>query len=138
MEKIVYLFDEATGEFICSYSAPKSPMEEGKYLIPTHSTEVEPPPHIDGSGRFFIDGAWEYKTLPKEETQAEQLTEAQKRRMEIMAELWRIDGESARPARAIALAMAIGEEPNASDIDLLVLLEAQAATLREELGALGE
>lgn len=58
------------------------------------------------------------------------------RKIEITAELQTIDTDSARPARAVAVALAAGTPPNAFDLSKLQALEAKAAALRAELIAL--
>ncbi len=44
--------------------ADESPLEPGVYLIPSHSTPVEPPADVAGSTRHFMAGRWEYRALP--------------------------------------------------------------------------
>jgi hypothetical protein len=55
---------------------------------------------------------------------------------EIKAELNRIDSESVRPARAIAVSMATNAAANEFDIRKLQSLEQQAAALRAELSSI--
>lgn len=55
---------------------------------------------------------------------------------EIKAELNRIDSESVRPARAIAVSMATNAAANEFDIRKLQSLEQQAAGLRAELSSI--
>lgn len=55
---------------------------------------------------------------------------------EIKAELNRIDSESIRPARSIAVSMATETMPNDFDIGKLQSLEQQAAALRAELSSI--
>lgn len=69
---------------------------------------------------------------PEEETErARQHAEA--RIAEIKADLDRIDAQSVRPARAVYLALSKGETPDATDVERLSALEAQAVALRAEL-----
>lgn len=138
MKKTVYLFDEVTGKFICAYDAPISPEEVGGFLIPTHSTEIAPPEDMQDKTRHFEGGAWIYKSVPVEPEPGGEPTPAQKRHAEIMDELADIDANSVRTARAISIAIATGVEPDADDVDMLVLLESRAAALRVELAALFE
>ena len=56
---------------------------------------------------------------------------------DIKAQLADIDAQSARPARAIALAVVKGATPEHADIAKLESLEEQAISLRAELAALG-
>lgn len=58
------------------------------------------------------------------------------RKLAITDELQTIDADSARPARAVAVALAAGTPPNAFDLGKLQTLEAKAAALRTELAAL--
>jgi len=60
------------------------------------------------------------------------------RSAEILAELVQIDADSARPARAIALATTAGEAPDIQDVSKLQALEARAVVLRAELSSLSE
>lgn len=55
---------------------------------------------------------------------------------EIKAELNRIDSESVRPARSIAVSMATNKTANEFDIRKLQSLEQQAAALRAELSSI--
>lgn len=88
------------------------------------------------------DGKW-YQTwaldpvthTPEEEAErARQHAEA--RIAEIKAELDRIDALTARPARAVYLALSKGETPDAADVERLSALEAEAVALRTELQSL--
>ena len=69
-------------------------------------------------------------TLPTEAELAEQ------HRMEILAELDRIDRASSRSLRAILTAQAAGKEPEKADVDKLAGYENEAVALREELAGL--
>ncbi len=64
------------------------------------------------------------------------INETELRRSQIMAELNRIDAASSRPARAVAYAIANGNQADAADVAQLGALEAQAQSLRAELKAL--
>ena len=57
-------------------------------------------------------------------------------RQQILAELAALGAAGARPARAIALAVAAGDEPAPADIARLREIEAQAVELRAALAAL--
>ena len=74
-----------------------------------------------------------FSTEPPEPT-AEEL--AGKRRMEILAELDRIDRASSRSLRAILTAQAAGNAPEQADVDRLAGYENEAVSLREELADL--
>jgi hypothetical protein len=60
MYKIVYLFDEITGEFLGDYSAQESPLEPGVYIAPELSTDIAPLPFKEGFAVCFKNGQWEY------------------------------------------------------------------------------
>ncbi|KAF7600167.1 MAG: hypothetical protein CGU28_04165 [Candidatus Dactylopiibacterium carminicum] len=66
----------------------------------------------------------------------DQPTAAELRSKAILVELATLDAAGARPARAIALAVASGAAPAAEDLTRLQEIEAQAVALREELAAL--
>jgi len=51
----------------------------------------------------------------------------------ILAQLDALDAKSVRAARAVAVALANGTTPDATDLAKLVAIEAQAATLRDQL-----
>lgn len=55
---------------------------------------------------------------------------------EIIASLDALDAKGARAARALALAVAKGEQVNAADMEKLALIEEAAQALRAEMGAL--
>lgn len=63
----VYSYHDLTGEFIGAEDADESPLEPGVFLIPAHSTELEPPPPIEGQLRRYIDGKWGYSPIQKPE-----------------------------------------------------------------------
>jgi len=80
----------------------------------------------DGKRRFQIQEV----PVPTAEEQAEQ------RRIEILAELDRIDRASSRSLRAILTAQAAGKEPESADVEMLSEHEASAKALRAELAKL--
>lgn len=61
---------------------------------------------------------------------------AEQRRMEILAELARIDSASSRSLRAILTSQATGKEPDKADVKMLTEHEADAKQLRAELAKL--
>ena len=69
MTKIVYLFDEVTGQYICEYFAQESPLEKGKYIEPVCSTDIQPPTFNESQTCKFRSGRWvvEDKPLPEPE-----------------------------------------------------------------------
>ena len=85
--------------------------------------EIEPK---SGKRRFQIQ-EWPV-TTPEEQ--------AEHRRLEILAELDRIDRASSRSLRAITTAQAAGQTPEQADIDKLAGYENEALALREELAGL--
>lgn len=135
MNKIVYLFDEITGAFLAEIAVRESPEEPGKYLEPTFSTPIKLPVEKEGKTRHFDGKKWIYKDTPAVPDDAAIPAD---RRTQIVMELTRIDIESVRTARAIALAMVTGVEPDAVDIDMLALHESRALALRDELALLNE
>lgn len=62
--------------------------------------------------------------------------QAEMRRQEILTELDRIDRASARSARAVAVALLTGAEPDPQDAAMLRQHENEAVALREELAEL--
>lgn len=58
---------------------------------------------------------------------------AQERNAPILAELADLDRRSIRPAAAVAVALAQGQEPDAQDVARLAELEAQKTDLRGQL-----
>lgn len=136
MTKTVYLFDGIDRRFGGAFSAPVSPMEPGQYLIPTYSTEIEPPAELPEKTRHFIAGAWVYQAVPAAPAPGVPPTPGQLRRAQIFEELAAIDENSVRPARAVSVALATNAVPAVADVDRLVMMEAQAAALRAELATL--
>lgn len=67
MPKIVYLFDEMTGEFKGVFEAQESPLEPGKYITPEHSTDAVPPLCGESQYLIFQGGEWLINTLPQPE-----------------------------------------------------------------------
>jgi hypothetical protein len=58
------------------------------------------------------------------------------RRAEIMAELDKLDQKGARSVQAIALAVALGETPDAGDVEAAEKISDSKAALRDELATL--
>ncbi len=82
-------------------------------------------------GRLYKAGEEPQKT--PEQERAEQVAEERAR---LCAELDALDAKGARAARAVALAVAKGEQVNAADVEKLALIEEAAQALRAEMGAL--
>ena len=58
----VYDYDSITKEYIGLTESYESPLEPGKFLLPAHSTNIEPPEEIQGKARCFINEEWVYIT----------------------------------------------------------------------------
>lgn len=82
-------------------------------------------------GKLYEKGKEPQKT--QEQERAEQVAEE---RVRLCAELDALDAKGARAARAVALAVAKGEQVNAADMEKLALIEEAAQALRAEMGAL--
>lgn len=63
--KTVYLYNPETNEPTCAYEAQESPLEPGKFITPTHCTDVCPP-SIGKDESLFYDGKgdWIIKKNP--------------------------------------------------------------------------
>lgn len=133
----IFHFDE-NGAFVGQGNADADPLQPGAWLIPAQATHIEPPAEMHGKARHFIGGAWEYKDIPAPEPEQmpPEPNNAEIKRGEIIMQLRFIDEQSARPSRAVSLAMAYGQKPDVFEINKLAVLEAKAAVLREELKAL--
>lgn len=59
--KIVYLFDELTGEYKGEYIAQQSPLEPDVYIEPVHSTALQPLPIAQGKYNHFDGKKWTLK-----------------------------------------------------------------------------
>jgi hypothetical protein len=133
------------GYYIGPTVADESPLEPGVYLIPAGAIDRAPPKTIEPGKRYRPWGTgWRAEEIPAPEPQpaepqpAEpQMSESDMQRAHIMGRLHQIDSESIRPARAVAAALAAGHKPPAFDLGKLETLEAEAASLRAELAALG-
>lgn len=67
--KLVYLFDEVTGEYLGQYEAHESPLEEGIFHTPIHSTEVPLPLEMtEGDVAVWSNGNWILKSEHRGET----------------------------------------------------------------------
>lgn len=58
LTKTVWVYDEVTGELKGAYEAHPSPLEEGMFIEPEHSTDIEPPMAAPREAAVFRDGAW--------------------------------------------------------------------------------
>ncbi|MDP3088878.1 MAG: hypothetical protein Q8M99_11915 [Methylotenera sp.] len=61
MSKIVYLFDEITGEFTGEYLAQQSPLEPDVYITPVYSTDLKPLKNEIGKFNRFDGDQWTLK-----------------------------------------------------------------------------
>lgn len=128
------------GYFVGTTTAEPSPLEPGVFLMPAGAIDRAPPKTIEPGKRYRPWGTgWRAEEIPEPEPQpAEpQMSESDMQRAHIMGRLHQIDSESIRPARAVAAALAAGHKPPAFDLGKLETLEAEAASLRAELAALG-
>lgn len=131
----IYHYDDA-GQLVGEGSADADPLQPGAWLIPAQATAIEPPQFAMTGHRVFFNGSeWIQEALPEPQEESKP-TASEIRRAEIMAELYRIDAASSRPARAVAYAIANGNQAEAADVAQLGALEAQAQSLRAELKAL--
>lgn len=138
MAKIVSQLDD-DGYFVAAVVADESPIEPGVYLLPAGAIDKAPPAVVEPGKRYRVWGAgWRGEDLPPvaEVPQVPELAQQQVRLSEIAAELWRLDMESVRPARELAIALAQGLPAPAFAQGKLASLENQAALLRAELAAL--
>lgn len=133
----IFHFDEQ-GAYLGEGIADADPMQQGAWLIPAQATTIEPPPALAAHRAVFDGFAWVQEPLPEPtpEPTPPEPTAAEIRRSEIMVALSGIDQRSVRPARAVALAIAAGQVPNAADVQTLAKLETQAVALRAELSSL--
>lgn len=138
MGKIVSQLD-SEGYFVAAVVADESPREPGVYLLPAGAVDRAPPAVVEHGKRYRVWGAgWRGEDLPQaaEVPAVPELTPQQVRLSEIAAELWRLDMESVRPAREVAIALAQGLAVPAFAQGKLAALENQAELLRAELAAL--
>lgn len=76
----IYHYSRETLEIIAEGIADTDPLDDGRFLIPAHSTNIPPPIALAGKTRHFSAGAWEYRDIqiPPEHpapTQAEVLAQ---------------------------------------------------------------
>lgn len=55
-----YNFDPITNEYTGRETAPENPKRPGEYLIPAHSTLIEPPAIREGYARVWTGTVWTY------------------------------------------------------------------------------
>jgi len=59
--KTIYIFNSQTRELIGSAVADESPLEPGKYLMPTDATNIEPPEFGKKEIAVFVNNVWQVK-----------------------------------------------------------------------------
>ena len=64
----IYHYHPNTQQLIAAGVADPSPLEPGKWLVPAHATELEPPAAVDGKTRHFVDGQWVYQDIAQPQT----------------------------------------------------------------------
>ena len=62
----IYNYHEYTREFLSTSVADESPLEPGVYHIPANATTIQPPEHVEGKTRNFVNGNWVYVDIPQE------------------------------------------------------------------------
>lgn len=61
--KIVYGYDSDSRVYTGPTEADESPLEEGVWLYPAHTTETEPPEFREGFNRVFKEDNWDYEEI---------------------------------------------------------------------------
>jgi hypothetical protein len=64
----IYHYHPNTQQLIAAGVADPSPLEPGKWLVPAHATELEPPAEVEGKTRHFVDGQWVYQDIAQPQT----------------------------------------------------------------------
>lgn len=141
---IAYNYNPSTLEYTGYSEADPDPMNEGVFLFPAFSTEIEPPEQILGKKRTFINGAWCYEDIIEELSKSSGSdavgsigdvdrvkSDNEDRISAIINELALLDQKSIRPIRSIAI-----NPQNENDIEFLRSIESQMSSLRDELTAL--
>ncbi|WP_290874915.1 hypothetical protein [Aquabacterium sp.] len=122
-----------TGAYLGTTDAQPDPMEPGRWLIPAHATTDEPPEAPQGRAVRRMGEAWELFDVPQPPAPPAPPSAAQLRAWAINARLQAIDAASARPARELIRAQALGKTAPAFAVSKLGALEDEAASLRAEL-----
>lgn len=60
----IYHLHPATGVFLGVGQADESPLEPGVFLLPAHSTAIEPPTFGEGQRAVFDGAAWNVEAIP--------------------------------------------------------------------------
>ena len=155
----IYNYHQKTLEFVGQSQADPDPLDVGKWLIPAHSTPVQPPSYIEGKIRLFINDEWVYQDIKNKDPVVEPiiepeylppisddqpatgvqlqgedgipLTDDEIKINDIKSSLDVIDLMSIRPLRAI-----ISGTQTQGDIDKLASLDEQSCVLRLELASI--
>ena len=64
---IVYLFDVITNVYVGSYVCQENPLELGFFIVPTHSTTIEPPTFTELDTCKWDGSKWVITVNPVEE-----------------------------------------------------------------------
>jgi hypothetical protein len=64
----IYHYHPNTQQLIAAGVADPSPLEPGKWLVPAHATELEPPAEVEGKTRHFVGGQWVYQDIAQPQT----------------------------------------------------------------------
>lgn len=65
-QKIVFSYEGVTGIYLGETVADESPLEPGVFLMPRHTTDIEPPSELaEGMAAFWRDGVWSVETVPE-------------------------------------------------------------------------
>lgn len=58
MGKTVFIYDQNSGELHGAYECQESPLEAGVYIVPSASTDIEPPSFVQGKVTLWDSGSW--------------------------------------------------------------------------------
>ena len=64
----IYHYHPDTKQLMAADVADPNPLERGKWLVPAHATELEPPAAVEGKTRHFVDGVWVYQDIAQPQT----------------------------------------------------------------------
>lgn len=62
----IYHYHPETGVFLGEGKADPSPLEEGIWLIPAHSTTISPPPFGEGEQAVMVNSSWGVQPVPED------------------------------------------------------------------------
>lgn len=54
----IHHYDRVTGEYLKAGTARQDPLDRGRYLIPAHATDIQPPATAANEAAVFTGGAW--------------------------------------------------------------------------------